>query len=96
MKKINTSDSIIYYHVSDYINNLEFYVAIDKKNKLLKYFLSNDFSIQPLGIIDFSDPSKKIGDIPGLDSYTIIRTSFLAYKAVLKNEFPNMISYISS
>lgn len=87
---------MIYYHVSDNIKNFWVYVVIDKENKLLKYFLSNDFSVQPLGIIDFSDPSKKIGRVPGLDNYTIIRTSFLAYKAVLKNEFPTTMSYVSS
>jgi len=96
MKKIKTLNSIVYYHVFDYINNFDFFMGIHKEEKLIKCYLSNNFAKEPLTVIDFSDPSKQIGSIPGINNSTAIRASFLAYKAVLNNDFPEILSYVSS
>lgn len=96
MKKMHSSDSIIYYHVSDYINNFDFFIAIHTKEKLIKYYLSNNFETAPVATIDFSNPSKKIGTVTNINNDTAIRTSFLAYKAFINNDFPEILSYVSS
>lgn len=84
--------SLIYYHVEAPHENQNFYIGIDRANKVLIFFLTNNFAT-PLKTIDLSGLDVEFCEIPGIN-YAV--TNFVisrAYKAILKNDFPQNMNY---
>ena len=95
MQKYNENDLFVTYQVMDCINNLKFFVKIDKKNIKAICFKTEKFDEQPLGIIDLSDENAIIPSMNGIIKATLNRVTYEAFKALTKNIFPDKICYTS-
>lgn len=90
--KLFEKDNIGYYKVStdDYESN-DFFMEINKKNRLISFYLMEDFS-KPIKVID---PHKEepIGSIPGVHFRAYIGAFIKALKILNLNNFPDRLSY---
>ena len=69
-----------------------FYIGIDKKNKNIKFYISDPFN-DPIKMIDCKNENAPIGSLPGVDISILGRVVMRALKVMKGNDFPEYISY---
>lgn len=92
LKKYETKNSTIYYHVEAPINCQDFYIGIDISNKTLAFFKSNIFD-NPIKVLDLSGSDVVFVAIDGFDRSVTNFVTARAFSAILKKEFPENINY---
>jgi hypothetical protein len=93
IKKMIEKNSIGYYLVSTKdFGGAEFYIGIDKKKRLIKFYLTKDLS-NPIKVIDCNKRNEPIGILPGIDVSILGRVIMKAIKALGLEIFPDYLSY---
>ncbi len=89
IKKLIEINDVGYYAVSaQYHERYNFYISIDKQNRII-HFYENDNCSLPVQSIDYADDCKVIGKFPSLDSKIIARVGYLASKLFQQENFPD-------
>lgn len=91
----NEDDTIGYYEISsnDYeVNN--FYMRIDKSNKIVKFFATKNFNENPIHIVDFNK-NEKLGCIPEVPMSVFIGALKQAFRAFEMDTFPEHLHYMA-
>lgn len=93
IKKVLEKDGVGYYHVfTENFGGANFYVGIDKKTQKISCYLTADF-LNPMRIIDLSDPDERIGELPGVGPSILGRLLMKAARVFELGEFPEYLSY---
>jgi hypothetical protein len=78
--KIMEKDNIECYKVStNDFEGVDFYMCIDKKQKLIKFYLTENFFVDPIRIIDYNK-DEPIGSIPRVSTMVFSTAIFQAIK----------------
>ncbi len=93
IRKITEKNAVGYYKVS-MGESPEFYMGIDKKQKILKFYPTQDF-INPIKIIDCQNENEIVGTLPGFNSITYSRALSQALKTFDMEDFPDVLDYIA-
>jgi len=95
IEKIFEEDSTAYYKIiTQAFGGAEFYMGIDKVNRIVKLYLTNDFT-KPTRIINCDDINERVGKLPGVDPSIIGRVLMRASKTLDLEKFPEFLDYTS-
>lgn len=96
IEKIKTHDgdnNIGFYEISSSDFDIKnFYMRIDKLNKIISFFLTKDFSTNPIRIINYNK-NDQMGIIPGIPTMVfsiVLRHTLRVFKM---DTFPESLSY---
>jgi len=92
INKINAADDGICYQVTFPGEKDGFYIKIFPSERQVAFYKSRKFD-KPIKIIDLSDAKKAFDLVPGINLAISNRVCFQAYKAILKSEYPDSMSY---
>src|SRR5580765_7565944 len=70
----------------------EFYMIIDKENRIIRFYLTQNFILDPVKIIDCKIDAP-IGEIPGVPTMVFSRAILQAVKTFSLDIFPDSLSY---
>lgn len=92
-KHNDDNDNIGFYEISsgDFdINN--FYMRIDKLNKIISFFLTKDFSKDPIRVINYNK-NDRMGVVPGIPTMVFSIVLRHALRVFKMDTFPESLSY---
>ncbi len=91
--KIMEKDNIGCYKVStNDFEGVDFYMCIDKKQQLIKFYLTESFVENPIRIIDYNK-DEPIGSIPGVSTMVFSRAILQAIKTFNLSSYPDSLSH---
>ena len=93
IQKIENNDNIGFYEISsDDFNINNFYMRIDKSSKIISFFLTKDFSKDPIRTIDYNK-NDRMGIIPGIPTMVFSIVLRHALRVFKMDNFPQSLSY---
>jgi hypothetical protein len=92
IQKVLEKNGVGYYKIykQDY-REIEVYMGIDRPNKLISVYITEDFP-KPVHIIDYNK-NEPIGCIPGVSMIVFSRAFIQAVKALDMDVFPDCLDY---
>jgi hypothetical protein len=93
--KIFEKDSIGYYEISsDHFDVKNFYVAINRPEKIIAFYMTNDFLKEPIRTIDFNrDQNQPMGALPGVPTKVFSVVILQAIRAFKMDFLPESLSW---
>ena len=93
IQKIEDNNNIGFYEISsDDFNINNFYMRIDKSSKIISFFLTKDFSKEPIRVIDYNK-NDRMGVIPGIPTMVFSIVLRHALRVFKMDTFPQSLSY---
>jgi|SRR3990172_9716066 len=91
----NGDNNIGYYEVSsDHFKINNFYMYIDRSNKIIKFFAKKNFDEDPIRIVDYNK-NEKLGCIPGVPMAVFTIVLRQAFKVLKMDTFPEHLHYMA-
>jgi hypothetical protein len=91
--KVLEEANVGYYKIStNDFESVDFYMCIDKSQQIIKFYLRQDFSGEPLNVINYKE-DKPIGKIPGVPTMVFSRAVLQAIKIFHIDSFPESLSH---
>lgn len=95
IEKMLEENGIGYYKVyKQNYKEIEFYISIDKKKRLIKFYFSEDFT-KPVKIIDCNKKDEPIGPLHGASEINYIKAVIQGLKALDMDTFPDNLDYVA-
>jgi hypothetical protein len=92
IQKILEKNGVGYYKIyKENYKETEFYMGIDKSARLIKFYITEDFS-KPVHIIDYNK-NEPIGCISGVSMMVFSRAFIQAVKVLDMETFPDVLDY---
>lgn len=91
--KVLDAGSVGCYKIStNDFESVDFYMCIDRSKQVIKFYLMQYFSGEPIHMIDYKE-NKPIGEIPGVPTMVFSRAILQAIKTFNIDSFPESLSY---
>jgi len=93
INKLSEKNFIAYYKVfTEDLGGGVFYIGIDKSNKLIYRYLTEDFS-NPIRTIQLDNQDELIGNLPGVSAGILGRVIMKVFKILELEKFPDTLDY---
>ncbi len=89
--KADANDGYYVVYKQDY-TSADYYMRIDKKNRFIHFYLTNDFT-HSVKTIDLNNTTDPIGELPGKSMLGYSRAIIQGMKACDNDNFPDIIDH---
>ena len=91
--KLDSKEAIGCYEISsNHYDFNKFYMCIDKKQKIITFYLTKNFSSEPIHVLDYNK-NDRLGMIPGVPTRVLSIAVCQALRSFEMDTFPDSLSF---
>lgn len=94
INKISSNEEIGHYKISSKTFDIKsFYIQINISTQEIKFFATQNFTEEPIRIVDYNNKNEKMGSVPGMPTTVLGIVLMRAFKVLNTKNFPDCLSY---